>query len=104
MASTAARVGLRLAVIVLICVLAFYVGRPLYWKLSASLQEVREKNYGLSQLMHSARKSVGWIHDESDAGVVDGSTGKVVKVRRANFRRLAHFVEPKLEELENWKF
>ena len=39
----AARVWLRLAVAFLFLLAAFYVGRPLYWKLSATIHEVREK-------------------------------------------------------------
>jgi len=104
MASQATRMGLRLALFILICVLAFYVGRPLYWKLSATLHEVREKNYdpkavkeGFSQLMYSAQKSVGWFHDEADAGVlnqpVKKPSKKADKIRRMNLRRLAYYVE-----------
>nr|ABK23943.1 unknown [Picea sitchensis] len=104
MASQASRVGLRLALVVLICVLAFYVGRPLYWKLSATLHEVREKNYdpqamkeGISQLVYSAQRSVGWFHDESDAGVIEQPAKKPAKktdkIKRMNFRRLAYYAE-----------
>ncbi|XP_057834822.1 uncharacterized protein LOC131045281 [Cryptomeria japonica] len=101
MANQASRWALRLVLLVLICVVAFYVGRPLYWKLSATLQEVREKNYdakavrdGITQLMYSAQKSVGWFNDESDAGVNEKSTKKLAKkvdkTKKANSRRLAY--------------
>ncbi|KAH9296903.1 hypothetical protein KI387_028585 [Taxus chinensis] len=105
MSSQASRVGLRVAAAILICLVAFYVGRPLYWKLSATLQEVREKNYdantvrdGIAHLMHSAQKRVGWINDESDAGVNEQAMKKlakkpavkVEKLNRATVRKLAY--------------
>ncbi|KAL3695259.1 hypothetical protein R1sor_009335 [Riccia sorocarpa] len=62
-----ARIGFRLAVVVGLCVAGFYLGRPLYWKLSATLQEIKEKDYtqeavkkGFSELMAEAQRSVGW--------------------------------------------
>ncbi|KAF9618270.1 hypothetical protein IFM89_000905 [Coptis chinensis] len=70
------KVSLRTTFIILLILVAFYVGRPLYWKLSATIQEIRENKtsvtQGISQFVFEARKSVGWIHDESDssAGVV----------------------------------
>merc|ERR1711915_1545 len=52
---------------------------------------------GLSQLMYSAQKSVGWFNDEADAGVlnqlVKKPSKKADKIRRMNLRRLAYYVE-----------
>ncbi|XP_072961707.1 uncharacterized protein [Typha angustifolia] len=86
MASTAARVSLRLAVAVALLLLAFYVGRPLYWKLSATVHEIREKRQtvqeGISQFVLEAQKSVGWIHDESDSGSFSDLKAAVAATRR----------------------
>ncbi|XP_073108709.1 uncharacterized protein [Elaeis guineensis] len=72
MVSSAARVSLRVAAIVAILLVAFYVGRPLYWKLSATIHEIREKRQtvkeGISQFVLEAQRTVGWVHDESDSG------------------------------------
>lgn len=40
-----ARVSLRLAAALLVVLVAVYVGFPLYWKLSATIQEIREKRH-----------------------------------------------------------
>ncbi|KAL2632359.1 hypothetical protein R1flu_017045 [Riccia fluitans] len=65
--ASVARIGFRLAIVIGLCVAAFYLGRPLYWKLSATMQEIREKDYtheavkkGFSELMAEAQRSVGW--------------------------------------------
>ncbi|PIA44674.1 hypothetical protein AQUCO_01700344v1 [Aquilegia coerulea] len=63
---------IRTVFIVVVILTAFYVGRPLYWKLSATIQEIRENKttvtQGISHFVHEARKSVGWINDESYTG------------------------------------
>ncbi|KAF2287744.1 hypothetical protein P3X46_006036 [Hevea brasiliensis] len=73
MASPATRITFRLVVAVLVIMILFYVGRPLYWKISATIQEIRENKrtvqQGISQIVYEAQKSVGWFHDESDSGV-----------------------------------
>eukprot|EP00249_Psilotum_nudum_P003096 c16426_g1_i1 orf=230-565(-) len=68
MLTKAARWGLRFALLTGLCVVLFYLGRPLYWKVSATIHEIQEKNYdpqavkeGISELMHA----VGWAHGES---------------------------------------
>ncbi|KAK1278572.1 hypothetical protein QJS04_geneDACA021130 [Acorus gramineus] len=76
MASSSSRVSVRLVLAVLLLLLgAFYVGRPLYWKISATVHEIRQKRQsvreGISNIMLEARKSVGWVLDESDSGFVD---------------------------------
>ncbi|XP_057959766.1 uncharacterized protein LOC131152125 [Malania oleifera] len=72
MASSGARVSFRILLAVIVVLVLFYVGRPLYWKISATVHEIREKRQtvkeGLSQIVLEAQKSVGWFHDESDAG------------------------------------
>ncbi|KAG1327761.1 Low-density receptor-like protein [Cocos nucifera] len=72
MVSSVARVSLRVAAIVAILLVAFYVGRPLYWKLSATIHEIREKRQtvreGISQFVLEAQRTVGWVRDESDSG------------------------------------
>ncbi|CAD5196246.1 unnamed protein product, partial [Musa acuminata subsp. malaccensis] len=82
----AARVWLRLAVAFLFLLAAFYVGRPLYWKLSATIHEVREKRKsvrdGISQFVLEAQKSVGWVHDESDSGAGDDRKASTATSRR----------------------
>ncbi|KAF9678092.1 hypothetical protein SADUNF_Sadunf08G0175900 [Salix dunnii] len=73
MASTTTRVTFRVVVGILAILVLFYVGRPLYWKISATVQEIRENKrtvkQGISQIVFEAQKSVGWFHDESDSGV-----------------------------------
>uniref|UniRef100_A0A6N2KUC4 Uncharacterized protein n=1 Tax=Salix viminalis TaxID=40686 RepID=A0A6N2KUC4_SALVM len=73
MASAATRVTFRVVVGILAILVLFYVGRPLYWKISATVQEIRENKrtvkQGISQIVFEAQKSVGWFHDESDSGV-----------------------------------
>ncbi|CAK7332911.1 unnamed protein product [Dovyalis caffra] len=75
MASPTTRVTFRLVVAILAILVLFYVGRPLYWKISATVQEIRENKrtvkQGISQIVYEAQKSVGWFHDESDSGVRD---------------------------------
>ncbi|KAF5182898.1 Low-density receptor-like protein [Thalictrum thalictroides] len=64
--------AIRTALIFLVILAAFYICRPLYWKLSATIQEIRENKttftQGISQFVHEARRSVGWINDESHTG------------------------------------
>ncbi|KAI4304121.1 hypothetical protein MLD38_039675 [Melastoma candidum] len=86
MASTTARVSFRIAMVVLVLFVLFYVGRPLYWKISATVHEIRQNKrsvkQGLSQIVYEAQKTVGWIHDESDSGARDDG-----KIGRASGRR-----------------
>ncbi|XP_042517362.1 uncharacterized protein LOC122091461 [Macadamia integrifolia] len=93
MASSAAKVSCRAVSVILLLVVAFYVGRPLYWKLSATIHEIREKRQtvkeGISQFVLEARKSVGWVHDESDSGF-SGDRGRS-KARVASTRRILGF-------------
>ncbi|MQM13919.1 hypothetical protein Taro_046844 [Colocasia esculenta] len=80
MASPSARLFLRIALSLLLLLAAFYVGRPLYWKLSATIHDIREKRQtvkeGISQFMLEAQRSVGWFHDESDSGAIDGGDAR----------------------------
>ncbi|XP_065863517.1 uncharacterized protein [Euphorbia lathyris] len=73
MASPTATVTFRVVVALILIMFLFYVGRPLYWKISATVQEIRENKrtvkQGISQIVFEAQKSVGWFHDESDSGV-----------------------------------
>ncbi|KAJ8510484.1 hypothetical protein OPV22_000918 [Ensete ventricosum] len=55
--SSAARVSLRLAVAFLFLLAAFYVGRPLYWKLSATIHEVQEKRKSVKEATYKAVKN-----------------------------------------------
>ncbi|KAH8499886.1 hypothetical protein H0E87_015216 [Populus deltoides] len=72
MASATTRVIFRVVVGILAILVLFYVGRPLYWKISATVQEIRENKrtvkQGISQIVFEAQKSVGWFHDESGSG------------------------------------
>ncbi|XP_021291897.1 uncharacterized protein LOC110422351 [Herrania umbratica] len=73
MASPTAKIAFRIVIGVLLVLALFYVGRPLYWKISATVHDIRHNKQtvqqGISQIMHEAQKSVGWFHDESDSGV-----------------------------------
>ncbi|KAG6482808.1 uncharacterized protein LOC122015992 [Zingiber officinale] len=75
MASSTARLSLRLAAALLLQLAAFYIGRPLYWKIAATVHEIRQNRQsvkqGISQLVRGAQKSVGWVHDEFDSGASD---------------------------------
>ncbi|KAK2646688.1 hypothetical protein Ddye_021883 [Dipteronia dyeriana] len=70
--SSTARLSFRLAMTVIVILVLFYVGRPLYWKISATVHEIRQNKQtvkqGISQIVYEAQKSVGWWHDESDSG------------------------------------
>ncbi|EOY06348.1 Uncharacterized protein TCM_021098 isoform 2, partial [Theobroma cacao] len=72
MASPTAKIAFRTVIGVLLLLALFYVGRPLYWKISATVHDIRHNKQtvqqGISQIMHEAQKSVGWFHDESDSG------------------------------------
>ncbi|CAN6548130.1 unnamed protein product [Malus baccata var. baccata] len=72
MASPAARITFRIVIIALVVLVLFYIGRPLYWKISATIHEIRQNRQtvkqGISQIVLEAQKSVGWYHDESDSG------------------------------------
>ncbi|KAK7860329.1 uncharacterized protein LOC112014234 [Quercus suber] len=73
MASSTAKVSFRIAMVILLLLVLFYVGRPLYWKISATVHDIRHNKQtvkqGLSQIVLEAQKSVGWYHDESDSGL-----------------------------------
>lgn len=49
MTSQAARITFRLLVAFLAIMVLFYVGRPLYWKISATIQEIRENKRTVQQ-------------------------------------------------------
>ncbi|XVF66318.1 hypothetical protein PTKIN_Ptkin10aG0025800 [Pterospermum kingtungense] len=67
MASAASRIIFRIIMAVLLLLVLFYVGRPLYWKISATIHDIRNNKQtvqqGISEIMHEAQKSVGWFHD-----------------------------------------
>ncbi|XP_023514361.1 uncharacterized protein LOC111778653 isoform X2 [Cucurbita pepo subsp. pepo] len=92
MASSAARITFRVVMVVVLLLVIFYVGRPLYWKISATVHDIRRNKQtvkeGFSQIVLEAQKSVGWYHDESDSGVHDGADGK--KAGSVAARRLLH--------------
>ncbi|XP_027333356.1 uncharacterized protein LOC113848159 [Abrus precatorius] len=72
MASQTSRIVFRIVIVSLVFLLLFYIGRPLYWKISATVHDIRNNKQtvrqGLSQIVMEAQKSVGWYHDESDSG------------------------------------
>lgn len=49
MASSTARLSLRLAAALLLLLAAFYIGRPLYWKLAATIHEIRQNRQSVKQ-------------------------------------------------------
>ncbi|KAF5736908.1 hypothetical protein HS088_TW14G01063 [Tripterygium wilfordii] len=73
MASLTGRITFRVVAAILVLSVLFYVGRPLYWKISATIHDIRENKQtvkqGISQIVLEAQKSVGWYHDEFDSGV-----------------------------------
>ncbi|XP_057417643.1 uncharacterized protein LOC130711887 [Lotus japonicus] len=73
MASPTSRIAFRIVMVSLLLLVLFYIGRPLYWKISATVHDIRNNKQtvrqGLSQIVLEAQKSVGWYHDESDSGV-----------------------------------
>ncbi|XP_010279311.1 PREDICTED: uncharacterized protein LOC104613265 [Nelumbo nucifera] len=95
MVSSAARVSFRVVFFVLLLLVAFYIGRPLYWKISATIHEIREKRQtvkeGISQIVLEAQRSVGWVHDESDPGVSEDQ--RIGKTGVATTRRILQFVD-----------
>ncbi|XP_015888339.1 uncharacterized protein LOC107423315 [Ziziphus jujuba] len=86
MASSTAKLTFRVVMVGLVLLLLFYVGRPLYWKISATIHDIRENKQtvkqGISQIVLEAQKSVGWYHDESDSGIRDVRVGKKAVARR----------------------
>ncbi|XP_061367979.1 uncharacterized protein LOC133310994 [Gastrolobium bilobum] len=73
MASPISRIVFRIVLVALAFLLLFYIGRPLYWKISATVHDIRNNKQtvreGLSQIVMEAQKSMGWFHDEFDSGV-----------------------------------
>ncbi|XVF38598.1 hypothetical protein REPUB_Repub20aG0116100 [Reevesia pubescens] len=73
MALATSRITFRIVIAVLLLLALFYVGRPLYCKISATIHDIRHNKQivqqGISQIMHEAQKSVGWFHDESNSEV-----------------------------------
>ncbi|KAB1214126.1 hypothetical protein CJ030_MR5G027259 [Morella rubra] len=90
MASSTARVWFRIILVVISILVLFYVGRPLYWKISATIHDIRQNKQtvqqGLSQIVIEAQKTVGWYHDESDSGFRDDKVG-VATARRILLRK-----------------
>ncbi|KAL3626170.1 hypothetical protein CASFOL_029720 [Castilleja foliolosa] len=68
MASPTARLTFRLLLAAAVILTLFYVGRPLYWKISATIHEIRHNQQtlsgGISQIVQEAQRSVGWFHDD----------------------------------------
>ncbi|KAK7264569.1 hypothetical protein RJT34_32178 [Clitoria ternatea] len=73
MGSGRSRMVFRILIGSVVLLLLFYIGRPLYWKISATVHDIRNNKQtvrqGLSQIVMEAQKSVGWYHDESDSGI-----------------------------------
>ncbi|XP_021894765.1 uncharacterized protein LOC110812317 [Carica papaya] len=82
MATSPAKLTFRVVVAMVVIVVLFYVGRPLYWKISATVHDIRHNKQtvreGISQIVYEAQKSVGWYHDESDSGIRDDRAKKAV--------------------------
>ncbi|POO02365.1 Low-density receptor-like protein [Trema orientale] len=92
MASSTAKVTFRIAMVVLVFLVLFYVGRPLYWKISATIHDIRQNKQtvkqGISQIVMEAQRTVGWYHDESDSGVHDHESRVGKKAGSATNRKL----------------
>ncbi|MFQ6653824.1 hypothetical protein Gotur_025043 [Gossypium turneri] len=65
MASSTSKLAFRIVLAALLLLALFYVGRPLYWKISATI-------------MLEAQRSVGWFNDESDSGIHENRDWKWV--------------------------
>ncbi|KAK7292333.1 hypothetical protein RIF29_08111 [Crotalaria pallida] len=68
------RMVFRAVMVALLIMLLFYIARPLYWKISATVHDIRNNKqtlrHGISQIVMEAQKSVvGWYHDESDSAL-----------------------------------
>ncbi|KAL6532291.1 hypothetical protein OROGR_014261 [Orobanche gracilis] len=72
MASPTARLTFRVLLAAAVILILFYVGRPLYWKISATIHDIRHNKQtvsgGISQIVQEAQRSVGWFRDESNSG------------------------------------
>ncbi|KAA3456163.1 Low-density receptor-like protein [Gossypium australe] len=66
MASSTSKLAFRIVLAALILLALFYVGRPLYWKISATVHDIRHNK---QTIMLEAQRSVGWFNDESDSGI-----------------------------------
>jgi hypothetical protein len=58
MASAIARVSFRIIMAVLLLLVLFYVGRPLYWKVSATIHDIRNNKQTVKQGMQSLPLSI----------------------------------------------
>ncbi|GKV39074.1 hypothetical protein SLE2022_166840 [Rubroshorea leprosula] len=78
MASSTATITFRIVLVVLLLLFLFYVGRPLYWKISATIHDIRHNKQtvqqGISQIVQEAQRSMRWYSysDESDSGMRSG--------------------------------
>ncbi|CAH2072406.1 unnamed protein product [Thlaspi arvense] len=85
------RIWFRIMIMIAVMVVLFYVGRPLYWKISATIHDIRHNKQsvreGLSQIVHDAQRSVGWYHDESvsEFGEVRSTRSGVAASRKLFF-------------------
>lgn len=61
----------RVVVGILVVLLLYYVGRPLYWKISVIVQDIRHNKQsvseGFSQIIQATQNSISWFHDEFDS-------------------------------------
>ncbi|KAE9609578.1 hypothetical protein Lal_00006246 [Lupinus albus] len=69
MASHSSRIVFRILMVALVLMALFYIARPLYWKISATIHDIRNNKQtvreGLSHIVIEAQKSVGWYHRKS---------------------------------------
>ncbi|GMH08349.1 hypothetical protein Nepgr_010189 [Nepenthes gracilis] len=94
MASSVAKIMFRAVLAVLLITILFFVGRPLYWKISATVHDIRQNkrtvSEGISQIVQEAQKFSGWFHDESDSGVVDELNVK--KISASSTRKILYLM------------
>ncbi|KAI3694265.1 hypothetical protein L1987_77229 [Smallanthus sonchifolius] len=68
MASLVVRVIFRSILALLLLFVLFHVGRPLYWKISATIHDLHQhKHTGFSEIVMEALKLMGW-YDNSGVG------------------------------------
>ncbi|CAK9158352.1 unnamed protein product [Ilex paraguariensis] len=92
MASQTARVTFRTVLAILVILILFYIGRPLYWKISSTVHDISQNKQtvrgGISQIINEAQKSVGWFHDESDSGVHEDHKATAATATRILLRQV----------------
>ncbi|GMN46520.1 hypothetical protein TIFTF001_015688 [Ficus carica] len=68
MASSTAKVTFRVVMAVLVVLLFFYVGRPLYWKISATVHDIRQNKQTVKQDRSGSAENGGLVPRRGEVG------------------------------------